>query len=259
MGPIVEINGLTVKRGGVNAIADASFFIEKGEYVGIVGPNGGGKTTLVLAMLGLLPKAEGSIKIMGQEIESFDQWDKVGYVSQFAINFDSQFPLTVRELVGLGRVNRRNMGRFRNKDDWIAVDEALQLMGISDLANKRIGMLSGGQRQRAFVAKSLVSQPELLVLDEPVTGFDPVTQEKFFMQLANLNQKKGITILIVSHDLTAVFCRMSRVLCVNREVHSSAITEGTVPDDVLKQGYGEHFHFAFHQHQCKGVFIDEQL
>jgi zinc transport system ATP-binding protein len=259
MEPIIEVKDLTVRRGNAEAISKSSFTIEKGDYVGIVGPNGGGKTTLVLALLGLLPKAGGSIRIMGQEIESFDQWEKVGYVSQFAINFDSQFPLTVKELVGLGRVNRRNMGRFRNKEDWTAVDEALRLMNISDLADKRIGMLSGGQRQRAFVAKSLVSQPELLVLDEPVTGFDSVTQERFFMQLANLNQKKGLTILIVSHDLAAVFCRMSRVLCVNRQAHSSTITEGTVPDDVLKQGYGEHFHFAFHKHQCKGVFVDEQL
>lgn len=259
MDPIIDVNGLTVRRGNAVAISGANFSVERGDYVGIVGPNGGGKTTLVLAMLGLLPKAEGSIKIMGQEIESFDQWEKVGYVSQFAINFDSQFPLTVKELVGLGRVNRRSMGRFRNKEDRAAVDDALHQMGIADLADKRIGMLSGGQRQRAFVAKSLVSRPELLVLDEPVTGFDPITQEKFFMQLANLNRKNGLTILIVSHDLAAVFCRMSRVLCVNREVHSSAITEGTVPDDVLKQSYGEHFHFAFHRHQCQGVFIDEQL
>lgn len=259
MEPIIDVKGLTVRRGNTEAITKADFSIEKGDYVGIVGPNGGGKTTLVLALLGLLPKAEGSIRIMGQEIESFDQWEKVGYVSQFAINFDSQFPLTVKELVGLGRINKRNMGRFRNKEDWKAVNEALHLMGISDLADKRIGMLSGGQRQRAFVAKSLVSHPELLVLDEPVTGFDPLTQEKFFMQLANLNQKNGLTILIISHDLTAVFCRMSRVLCVNRQVHSSTIVDGTVPDDILKRGYGEHFHFAFHRHQCKGVFVDEQL
>lgn len=258
-GPMIEVQGLTVKRGVSEAISNASFVIEKGDYVGIVGPNGGGKTTLVLAMLGLLPKEAGSIKIMGQEIEDFRHWDKVGYVSQYAINFDSQFPLTVRELVGLGRVNRKKMGHFRNKQDWKAVDEALAIMNISDLASKRIGQLSGGQRQRAFVAKSLVSEPQLLVLDEPVTGFDPVTQEKFFMQLANLNQKKGLTILIVSHDLAAVFCRMSRVLCVNKDVHASKISEGVVPDEVLKKGYGEHFHFAFHQHQCKGVFIDEQL
>lgn len=256
---IIEVQGLTVKRGATEAITNASFEIGKGDYVGVVGPNGGGKTTLVLALLGLLPKTSGSIRILGQEIEGFKQWDKVGYVSQYAINFDSQFPLTVKELVGLGRVNQKNLGRFRNKDDWKAVDEALVMMGIADLKEKRIGQLSGGQRQRAFVAKSLVSKPELLVLDEPVTGFDPITQEKFFMQLANLNQKKGITILIVSHDLAAVFCRMSRVLCVNREVHGSVITDGKVPDDLLKKGYGEHFHFAFHDHKCQGVFIDEQL
>ncbi len=259
MGAIIEVEGLTVKRGSSEAITNASFNIERGDYVGIVGPNGGGKTTLVLALLGLLPRESGSIRIMGQDISSFDQWEKVGYVSQFAINFDSQFPLTVKELVGLGRVNRKKMGRFRNKDDWKAVDDALDLMNITDLAEKRIGSLSGGQRQRAFVAKSLVSDPDLLVLDEPVTGFDPITQEKFFMQLANLNRKKGLTILIVSHDLTAVFCRMSRVLCVNKDVHSATIEEGTVPDDVLKKGYGEHFHFAFHHHQCQGVFVDEQI
>jgi energy-coupling factor transporter ATP-binding protein EcfA2 len=173
------------RRGHIQII----LHIEKGDYVGIVGPNGGGKTTLVLALLWGSPHAGGSIRIMGQEIESFDQWEKVGYVSQFAINFDSQFPLTVKELVGLGRVNRRNMGRFRNKEDWTAVDEALRLMNISVVADMRIGMLCGGQRQRAFVAKSLVSQPELLVLDEPVTG-STRSPGGFFMQLANLNSEE---------------------------------------------------------------------
>ncbi|HOE53055.1 MAG TPA: metal ABC transporter ATP-binding protein [Methanomassiliicoccales archaeon] len=256
MEPIIEVKGLTVRRGPTEALTNVTFEVDRGDYVGIVGPNGGGKTTLVLALLGLLPRASGSIRIMGQDIDTFDQWEKVGYVSQFAINFDPQFPLTVRELVGLGRVNRRNIGRFRTKEDWESVGSALELMGIAELADRRIGTLSGGQRQRAFVAKALVSDPELLVLDEPVTGFDPVTQERFFMQLANLNQSKGLTILIVSHDLTAVFCRMSRVLCVNREVHGATIVDGTVPDDILKKGYGEHFHFAFHEHKCRGEFAD---
>jgi zinc transport system ATP-binding protein len=91
-----------------------------------------------------------------------------------------------------------------------------------------------------------------------VTGFDPVSQEKFFKQLSNLNLLKGLTILIVSHDLTAVFCRMSKVICVNKQVYSTAITEKTVPDEILRKGYGEHFHFTFHRHQCEGVFVDEQ-
>jgi zinc transport system ATP-binding protein len=258
MEPIIEVQDLVVKRGPSEVISGASFVIERGDYVGIMGPNGGGKTTLVLALLGMLPKEKGSIRIMGEDIESFDQWDKVGYVSQYAINFDSHFPLTVRELVGLGRVNRKNLGRFRNKEDWKAVDEALEAMNITNLARKRIGQLSGGQRQRAFVAKSLVSKPELLMLDEPVTDLDPVSREKFFMRLSNLNQMKRLTILIVSHDLTAIFCRMSRVLCVNKQVHSAAITEETVPDDILRKGYGEHFHFVFHRELCKGVFVDEQ-
>jgi zinc transport system ATP-binding protein len=255
--PILEVSNLHVTRSNSPVIEHASFTIHRGDYVGIVGPNGGGKTTLLLALLNILPRAKGTIRLFGQNIESFSDWEKVAYVPQHAINFDPQFPLAVRELVALGRVNRSNVGRTLKRKDWKAVDESLDFMGISDIANKRIGQLSGGQKQRVFVAKALVRKPEIIFLDEPVVGVDAETQEKFYKKLSDLNVARGITILIVTHDLTAVFCRMSKVMCMNRWVNIAEITTALEPDDVLRQAYGEHFHFVFHRHKCERVFEDE--
>jgi zinc transport system ATP-binding protein len=255
--PILEVSNLHVDRTNSPVIEHASFAIHRGDYVGIVGPNGGGKTTLLLALLNILPRTKGTIRLFGQNIDSFSNWEKVAYVPQHAVNFDSQFPLVVRELVSLGRVNRSNLGRTLKREDWESVDEVLEFMGISDIANRRVGQLSGGQKQRVFVAKALVRNPEIILLDEPIVGVDAETQEKFYKKLSDLNLKKGITILLVTHDLTAVFCRMSKVMCVNRWVNVAEITEGVEPEEVLRKAYGEHFHFVFHKHECRRVFEDE--
>jgi zinc transport system ATP-binding protein len=254
---ILEVSNLYVNRSDSLVIEHADFTIHRGDYVGIVGPNGGGKTTLLLALLNILPRTKGTIRLFGQNIESFSDWKKVAYVPQHATNFDSNFPLAVRELVSLGRVNRSNLGRTLKREDWKSVEEVLEFMGISEIANKRIGELSGGQKQRVFVAKALVRNPEIILLDEPVVGVDAETQEKFYKKLSDLNVKKGITILIVTHDLTAVFCRMSKIMCINRWVNVAEITEALEPDDVLRKAYGEHFHFVFHKHECRRVFGDE--
>jgi zinc transport system ATP-binding protein len=254
--PIIEVENLTVARKGRTIIEDATFSIEPGTYMGVVGPNGGGKTTLMQALLGILPVESGSIRIMGQPLEDFKDWSKLAFVSQHSINFDEKFPLTVRELVALGRINRGNIGRPLKQLDWEKVDEALRFMGISQLSNRRIGQLSGGQKQRVFVAKAIVRNPKMLILDEPASGIDPEAQERFYMILANLNAKQGTTILIVSHDLAAVFCRMNHVMCINKKVYTSPITEDIDPNDVLQKAYGPHFNFVFHEHICEGIFED---
>ncbi|KON34646.1 ABC transporter [miscellaneous Crenarchaeota group-1 archaeon SG8-32-1] len=255
--PVLEVSNLYVKRANSIVVEDANFTINKGDYVGIVGPNGGGKTTLLLAILNIIPRTRGSIRLFGQDIESFSSWDKVAYVSQGAVNFDSHFPLSVRELVGLGRVNRGNLGRNLKRIDWEIVDEVLDFMGISDIASRRIGQLSGGQKQRVFVAKALVRKPEIILLDEPIVGVDAKTQEKFYKKLSDLNIRKGITIMLVTHDLTAVFCRMSKVMCMNQWVNVAEIIEGVNPEELLRKAYGEHFHFVFHNHECERTFEDE--
>ena len=255
--PVLEVSSLHVSRSNSVVIEDANFAIHKGDYVGIVGPNGGGKTTLLLALLNIIPRSKGTIRLFGENIESFTSWEKVAYVPQHAVNFDPHFPLTVRELVALGRVNRSNLGRTLKRKDWESVDEALKFMGIFDIADRRIGQLSGGQKQRVFVAKALVRKPEIILLDEPVVGVDARTHERFYKKLSDLNIKKDITILLVTHDLTAVFCRMSKVLCMNQWVNVAEITEDFEPEEVLRKAYGEHFHFVFHKHECERVFEDE--
>jgi len=255
--PVLEVISLDVSRDNSLVIEDAQFTIHKGDYVGIVGPNGGGKTTLLLALLNRIPKTKGSIRLFGQNINSFSNWEKVAYVPQHAVNFDSQFPLTVKELVSLGRVNRKNLGRPLTNADWEKVKEVLEFMGISDIKDRRIGQLSGGQKQRVFVAKALVRNPEIILLDEPIVGVDTKTQEKFYKKLSELNVKKRITILLVTHDLTAVFCRMSKIMCVNRLVNVAEITKDLKPEELLRETYGEHFHFVFHKHKCELDFFNE--
>ncbi|MGC9307237.1 MAG: metal ABC transporter ATP-binding protein [Thermoplasmatota archaeon] len=255
--PVIEADGLTITRSGATVISDASFTIEQGDYVGMVGPNGGGKTTLLQALLGIIPASAGIIRLFGQDIKAFSDWQRVAYVAQDAINFDASFPLTVRELTGLGRITRDSMGRPFSQTDWQAVDETLELMEMDALADRRIGHLSGGQKQRVFVAKALVRDPDILLLDEPVTGVDAETQERFYKKLSDLNEARSLTIIIVSHDLAAVFCRMSKVMCVNRDVYVADITDDLEPNEILREVYGDHFHFVFHRHECTGVFADE--
>ena len=254
--PIIEVEDMTVSRSGEKVIEDANFSVYRGDFVGVVGPNGGGKTTLIKAILGVLPRDSGSIRLFGEDIDSFESWNKVAYVSQDAVNFDQSFPLSVRELVSLGRIRKDNIGRRLTSDDWGRVEAVLKFMGISDIADKRIGQLSGGQKQRVFVAKAVVREPQILFLDEPVAGVDPETQERFYMKLSNLNSQRGVTVIDVSHDLSAVFCRMSRIICVNREVNVAEITDEERFASALKRAYGEHFHFVFHEHMCKGLFED---
>jgi zinc transport system ATP-binding protein len=255
--PVIEVEGVTISRSGERVIEDATFKVLRGDFVGVVGPNGGGKTTLLKATLGLLPRDSGIIRLFGEPVERFKAWKRIAYVGQDSVNFDQSFPLSVQELVGLGRINRENIGRRLNGEDWRHVNEILEFMGIGDLADKRIGRLSGGQKQRVFVAKAMVRDPEVLFLDEPVAGVDPETQERFYMKLSNLNTQRGTTIIDVSHDLSAVFCRMSRVICVNREVNVADIGDEMGFTNTLKKAYGDHFHFVFHEHICEGLFEDD--
>ncbi len=253
---VIEVDGLNVARNGRRVIEDATFTVGRGAYMGVVGPNGGGKTTLLQAVLGIIPHDSGSIRILGRPMEEFDEWSRLAWVSQHSISFDERFPINVRELVGLGRINRGNLAKPLRKEDWVKVDEVLGFMGISELAERRVGHLSGGQKQRVFVAKAIVRDPEVLILDEPVAGVDAEAQELFYMKLSDLNGREGTTIVIVSHDLAAVFCRMSDVMCVNRRVYTSPISPDADPNEVLQKAYGEHFHFVFHEHTCEGFFED---
>lgn len=248
--PVLEIRNLNVTRGNERVIRDCDLRIMRGDCVGIVGPNGGGKTTLLQTIFNLIPKDSGEILLFGTPVEKFREWSRLAYTPQDAMSFDDQFPLTVRELVSLGRVRKEKFLRRLDKEDWKKVDEAMEAMNISHLADRRMGQLSGGQKQRAFVAKSLSLEPELLVLDEPTVGLDAESLESFYRTLSEVREKRGTTIMMVSHDLSAVFCRMNRVVCVNRRVYSTDDMHDA--EGLLRKAYGDHFRFMMHEPCCGG-------
>lgn len=167
---IVEIDHLTVKYPDMVALDDVSFSVDKGDFLGIIGPNGAGKSTLFASMLGLNTKYKGTIKFFGQDIrKSKDYLKQIGYVPQKPL-FENNFPATVKDIVHMSLRDESN----KNK-----IDEILQQLWIHELGDRRIGELSGGQQQRVFIAKALVNDPQILILDEPVTGIDQQSIELF--------------------------------------------------------------------------------
>jgi zinc transport system ATP-binding protein len=227
---VVEINNLTVQYPDVKALDDVSFVINQGDFLGIIGPNGAGKSTLFDSMLGLNTKYQGTIKFFGEDIKKSKNYLKeIGYVPQKPI-FEKNFPVTVNDVVRMG---------LRNESDENKIDEILQQLWIHELSNRRIGELSGGQQQRVFIAKALVNNPKILILDEPVTGIDQQSIELFYSILRELNSKQKITIVWSSHDLDAVNQLANHVACLNRTLFFHGESEKFFSDDELIKQYSE--------------------
>lgn len=233
--------------GNNHVLQDISFRIQRGDYVGLVGGNGSGKTTLLKLLLGLLSPTSGTIRIFDTETRLFQAWEKIGYVPQYVFRGELGFPATVREVIESGHLRGTDFWcRFGSKrcDD---VEAAALRAGITHLLSKRIGELSGGERQRVFIARALVSQPELLVLDEPTTGIDAETEEKFYAFLSELHAS-GLTIVLVSHDLEAIARQVQTVLCLNRRLVCFGRPENLERSEVLRAMYGAEKNIVHHEH-----------
>jgi zinc transport system ATP-binding protein len=200
---IVTLKDVSFSFGNKPVLTDLSFHIQERDFVGLIGSNGAGKTTLLRLIVGLLKPDNGRIELFGMPADQFKDRDLIGYVPQRS-NFNPLFPATVREVVLSGLFGRRKLFRRVNKHDTERCDDALRTMQIEDLADKRIGELSGGQQQRVFLARALISNPQLLILDEPMAGIDAETQQNFFHLIRHMHQKHNITFLLVSHDMEMV-------------------------------------------------------
>jgi zinc transport system ATP-binding protein len=201
---------------GNRVLSDVTLRIDEGEFVAIAGPNGGGKTTLLRLALGLERPAKGRVLLFGEPAASFHERKRIGYLAQRA-RLGVHAPATVREVVEAGRTPLRPFGRLR-AEDRAAVDEALERVGMADLARRPLTQLSGGQQQRTFIAKALAARPRLLVLDEPTTGVDVEAQEALAALLARLHSELGVTILYVSHEFGAVEQFVQRLVLVRERV-----------------------------------------
>jgi len=181
-------------------ISGLNFSVKERDFVGLIGSNGAGKTTLLRMIVGLLKPTSGEIRLFGKPVSQYDHWEKIGYVPQ-KNSFNPLFPVTVREVVQSGLYGRSKLFRRITKADQRKAEDALMAMRVEDLADKRIGMLSGGQQQRVFLARALINNPALLILDEPTVGIDAETQESFFHMIQHMHKHHNITFLMVSHDM----------------------------------------------------------
>ncbi|HAL48959.1 MAG: hypothetical protein CL694_13930 [Chloroflexi bacterium] len=214
----MEFSNVTYRYGSVDALSNVSFNVEAGDFFAVMGPNGSGKTTLVRLALGLANPTAGEIRLFGVPASKFDRWDMVGYVPQTMDGIHTQFPATVREIVAHGLYKGFDPFGFWRRGRQEVVERSLEVVGIEDLADRRISAVSVGQQQRALIARSLVRRPKLLVLDEPEAGVDAAGQEQLYSVLRRLNTEQGITILMVSHDIGAVLQEAKTVACINRTV-----------------------------------------
>ncbi len=212
--PIVEIRDVTFAYNGEPALEDVNFDIRQGDFIAMIGPNGGGKTTLLKLMLGLLKPDKGRIRVMGQPASHAAP--NLGYVRQ-DVHIHSDFPITAIDVVLMGKLDRNKRWGHTSAANRNEAMSALERLEMADHAGKKIGELSGGQRQRVFIARALVTGPKLLLLDEPTASIDTKGQAEFFALLKDLN--KDVTILVVSHDLFAISRYVKSVACVNRHLH----------------------------------------
>ena len=245
---IIEVNRLSYAYSGTLVLSNISFTIEEGDILGIIGPNGAGKTTLFSCMLGLRDDYTGTIKILGEEIKKKKSkvFKSIGYIPQ-KNTVDQNFPATVEEIVSLGI----DVTGKTSKEKIALALETVDLLAQKD---RRIGELSGGQQQRVLIAKAMVNDPKLLILDEPATGIDLEMQNKFYSLLKKLNQENKITIIWASHDLDAVNRLATNVACINRSMffHGKAYEFFENPD--LLKAYSEssmqaHMHLHNHTHR----------
>lgn len=214
---IVSVAGVSYAYNAVEVLSDISFSMQKGDYIGLVGPNGSGKSTLIRLLLGLLTPSKGTLSIFGSPHRELRNWNRIGYLPQKIHFFNPHFPSTVAEIVSLGLVANSDR-KSRSSENRHAVDRTLELLGIADLKKKLIGSLSGGQQQRVFIARALVSSPELLILDEPATALDPGTRENFFSLLHDLNHQQQVSIILVTHDLGSVGEFASKLLYLDKKI-----------------------------------------
>ncbi|MBP2146789.1 zinc transport system ATP-binding protein [Methanofollis sp. W23] len=230
--PVIELLGVTVDLGGKRVLENITVSIEEGDFYAIIGPNGGGKSTLLKTVLGLVSPAAGSVKVLGGSPQECRHL--VGYVPQYR-TFDFSYPATVGEMVLSGRLGHlTNFPRRYSSEDHEMAEEALTMMGIADLSEREISRLSGGQQQRAIIARALAARPRVLILDEPTVYIDSPTEDHFMKTLDALREK--MTIVFVTHDVGVLSSRVTRVACLNRHLYTHDSPELT--PDMIEAAYG---------------------
>ena len=238
--PVIRVNDLAFSYPASSLVLeDVSLAVTRGSILGLVGPNGGGKTTLLKLVLRLLPLQRGTIEFFGRPLAQFDEWHRIGYLSQKMWSSDRNFPASVEEVVASGRVPQLGLLRRLQASDRQKVRSALERVDMWPYRRRNIAQLSVGQQRRVFLARALASGAELLLLDEPIAAMDPAVQEDFYHLLEDLSRKQGVTIVLVSHDLAGATAHITHLACLNRRLLFYGTIEDGLTDGILQQLYGE--------------------
>ena len=227
---IVEINDVSFAYNGQTVLEDVSLDIMQGDFIAMIGPNGGGKTTLLKLILGLLKPHKGTVRVLGAVTSKASH--RIGYVPQ-DVHINRRFPISAMDVVLMGKLEPKKRWRRRSAVDRQEALAALDRMDMAMFADRKIGELSGGQRQRVFIARALVTRPKLLLLDEPTASIDTRGQAEFFHLLKDLNAE--ITVLVVSHDLLVISTYVKSVACINKQLHYH--NQAEITGDMLEAMY----------------------
>ncbi|MEK4424645.1 metal ABC transporter ATP-binding protein [Solibacillus sp. FSL K6-1523] len=217
--PLIELKNVSFQYEYTQVLKNISLRVEEGDFLALLGQNGSGKSTLLKLILGLLKPMTGEIELFGENANQFKHRERIGYVSQKSNAFNSGFPATVQEVVKSGLAKKTGLFKSLPKNADELVSRALADVGMESFAKRNIGQLSGGQQQRVFIARALVAQPKLLILDEPTVGIDHENVQAFYDMLAHLNVQHQMTMILVTHDVDIVSDRISHVACLNQTIH----------------------------------------
>ena len=236
MKTIVDLKNVTAAYDRRAVLLDVSLHIHPGQFIGLIGPSGSGKTTLMRTILGQVVPRQGSIEALGRPVEYGRTPVGIGYVPQLE-TVDWGFPVTVEEVVLMGRAMRSGILPWPSRTEKERMMSVLSRLGMADLSRRHIRQLSGGQQQRVFLARALISEPELLLLDEPTSGVDIKTRDDVMHLLADLNAD-GVTILMTSHELNTVAAHLPWVVCLNRHIVAQGPPDEVFTSEVLSRTYG---------------------
>ncbi len=233
MTPPITVENVSFAYDEQPVLKNVSLTVEAGDFLGLIGPNGSGKTTLLKLMLGLKQPDSGHVELYGTRADKFKQGTRLAYVAQQSSEADTKMAVTVREVVRMGRYAHAGLMPLSDEDSQL-VDAALETVGISELANRKISRLSGGQKQRTYIARALASEADLLALDEPTVGVDADSVEAFYELLGELNSE-GMTIVLIEHDIGVVAQHANMMACLDGELYEHCETEAFLESGALQR------------------------
>lgn len=240
---VIVVEGVGVSLDGHKVLENISFALDEGTFLGVIGPNGAGKTTLVRVILGLIKPDKGFISVMGMSPDELKhELHHIGYMPQQVL-FDPLFPVSVYDVVMMGRTCCIGMFRFPRRDDREAVMKSIEAVGLKGLEKRPIGELSGGQQKRAFLARALCLETRILILDEPTAGLDIEAQENFMSLLNRLKEELGLSIVFISHDVGVLARFADEIICINRTMHLHGRPGDVLGSERLKEAYRCEFDF----------------